>query len=271
MKITFVGTGEAFDSERCTTSYLIETEGGSLLVDCGYRTPASLMKLLDLKGKSLAETPDVVLFTHEHGDHFAGLTGLLMPIWESANSVVELDKRGANRKLEICVADPIAQRISERVQSRMEEDYKGFYTRFSTEGPSLSFRALKSPDTILGLSVNYAQTIHGAPNYAFKFSNGGKSLAISGDGALSEETRQLFRGVDWLVHEGFYVSQSSRNHASIKDVVEYAIETKIKQVAIVHVNREERRKGDEIEKLIGQAGAEGVEVHMPRDHDYFQV
>jgi ribonuclease BN (tRNA processing enzyme) len=119
------------------------------------------------------------------------------------------------------------------------------------------------------LTVKAAPTVHGAANFAYRFSFGcPATFAISGDGALTDETRELFSSVEFLIHEGFYVDQSSQNHASIKDVVDYAIEARIPEVAIVHVNREERKKAGEIADLIERAKAQDVRVFLPEDHDF---
>ena len=270
LNVTFLGTGEAFDPDRCTTSYLIEHKGDksdcSIMIDCGYDAPKSLMRLLDKQGRSLADVPNALLFTHEHGDHFGGLPALLMPIWEEVNGIVGNRKDGIKRKLEVMSAHPHLS-TPERIMKHMEEDYKGFFERFKREGPTLSYRTLNPDgDFIYELRVSAAQTTHGAPNYAYRLGDGEREIAISGDGALTDKSRELFRGVDLLVHEGFYVDQSSKNHASIKEVVDYAIEAKLPRVAIVHVNREERRKIGEIDNLIEYARKNGVHVFLPFEH-----
>jgi len=66
-QITFIGTGEAFDPDRTNTSYLVENNGKSLLVDCGYDAPKSLARYLKNSGRGLLDVPDIVLITHEHG------------------------------------------------------------------------------------------------------------------------------------------------------------------------------------------------------------
>src|SRR3989344_6813538 len=138
-QITFIGTGEAFDPHRASSSYLIENKQGSIMGDCGYDAPKSLNRYLSNKGSSLADVPDTVLFTHEHGDHFAGLTSLLMPIWEEINGVIGNRKDGVNRKIQIASSHNY---LFDRVSKRMEEDYKGFFERFKKEGPNISFKEI---------------------------------------------------------------------------------------------------------------------------------
>lgn len=261
-KITFLGTGEAIDPDRTNTSYLIENQGRSIMVDCGYDSAKSLMRYLQKTGQSLEDSPDALLLTHEHGDHMAGIPLLLLAIWEETNRIV-----GNKGQLEILSSNP---ELLNRVYDYVERDYKGFAERLKKEGPSPFFKQIdiKEGQFVQRLHVRAALTSHSVPNFAYRFMDmAGMEFAISGDGALTEESRKLFRRVGVLIHEGFYVHKSAENHASIEDVVNYAIGADIPRVYIVHVNREERKKSEEIEILKNRAILKGVELFLPNDHD----
>lgn len=271
INLTFLGTGEAFDPDRTATSYLIQhSEIGkpkySLMVDCGYDAPKSLMRLLANQKRSLADAPNSVLFTHGHGDHFAGISALLLPMWEEINEAGQTNKE--KRKLEILSAD---ETLFQKVRERMESDYPGFLERFKIEGPEISFRKLNSPDRINNMLVSYAQTNHSVPNHAYRFEDKGKALAISGDGSLNEQTKQLFKGVELLVHEGFYIDTKSKTHASIKDVAEFAIDARISNVAIVHVNRVERQKIEEITRIQAMCKKAAVNLFLPNTNEGYYL
>lgn len=64
--------------DRFLTSMLVSYNGRKLLIDCGEGTQLSL-KVNKLGFKSI----DVILFTHFHADHIAGLPGLLLTIANS--------------------------------------------------------------------------------------------------------------------------------------------------------------------------------------------
>ena len=68
MKITFLGTGEAF-GKRANTSILIDD---SILLDCGMHTLQQLMKL-----KFPISDIKLIWISHLHADHVFGLPGLL--------------------------------------------------------------------------------------------------------------------------------------------------------------------------------------------------
>jgi ribonuclease BN (tRNA processing enzyme) len=74
VRVDILGSGNAFsDGGRHHSAYLIKSSQGSLLLDCGPTTLAS-MKRLNL----LTEPINQVLLSHLHGDHTAGLPFFLL-------------------------------------------------------------------------------------------------------------------------------------------------------------------------------------------------
>jgi ribonuclease BN (tRNA processing enzyme) len=74
VRIDFLGSGTAFsDGGRHHSAYMIKSPRGSLLLDCGPTTLASL-KRHDLPTEPINQ----VLLSHLHGDHFAGLPFLFL-------------------------------------------------------------------------------------------------------------------------------------------------------------------------------------------------
>ncbi|MHA7963703.1 MBL fold metallo-hydrolase [Paenibacillus sp. CAU 1782] len=71
MRVTMVGTGSAFAKKYDNNNALIQTEGHTLLVDCGITLPKALYEM----GRSFDEL-DAVLISHIHGDHVGGLEEL---------------------------------------------------------------------------------------------------------------------------------------------------------------------------------------------------
>lgn len=263
-KITFIGTGEAFDPYRVNSSYLIKEGNKNLLVDCGFDVAKSLMRYLDKTDSSLIKSPNGVLFTHAHGDHSASLSGLLIPILEEVNGIVGKDKQGLERKIDIIGP---SENVLNKLKVDVNEDYSEILGTFGKIGPDINWRKFNSGEQIYGMGVECAKTSHSVENYAYKFTNQeGKSFAISGDGAMSEESQKLYKGVDLLIHEGFYITKDGGdNHSSVKQVVDYASANKIPEVYIIHVNREERRKIDEISEMKNFANRNGVNLQFPED------
>lgn len=73
MKLTVLGSGNAFSqSGRLNSSYLIG-DNQDVLIDCGFTVPLSLQKIQVPFNQIKA-----IFITHYHGDHFAGLAAFLL-------------------------------------------------------------------------------------------------------------------------------------------------------------------------------------------------
>jgi ribonuclease BN (tRNA processing enzyme) len=271
MELTFLGTGEAFDLNRGNYSCLIENGGQSIMVDCGYQAAYSLRRILKTRGKTLLDVPDSILFTHLHGDHFAGTSALIVPMGDENMKYNEQNKSEKERCLTIA---SVHEDIKERFERRMSEDYPGLLED-SNRGLQIYYLVLTPNSYLNGLSVSFAETQHSVKNYAYRFGDArGRTLAISGDGALTEASKELYKEVDLLVHEGFFLNQKSKTHASIEEIVQFAVQAEIQRLAIVHVNQAERMEGyttSYIPVKINYAKAKGVELFFPNDGDKITV
>lgn len=71
-KVSFLGTGGAFDYEYGNSSAIIRLNGFNYLVDCGHSVYEKLRET------GLIEQIDFVLITHMHADHIGSLSTLLL-------------------------------------------------------------------------------------------------------------------------------------------------------------------------------------------------
>lgn len=79
LNIAFLGTGGNMPMpDRFLSSILINYKGRKILIDCGEGTQVA-MRMVKWGFKSI----DIILITHEHGDHIFGLPGLLSTIGNS--------------------------------------------------------------------------------------------------------------------------------------------------------------------------------------------
>jgi ribonuclease BN (tRNA processing enzyme) len=123
------------------------------------------------------------------------------------------------------------------------------------------------------MKIRAGETVHSVKNYAYKFDlPNGKSIAISGDGRLTDETKVLFRNADYLIHEGYFIlGDGGQFHGSVESVLDYAIENGIPNVGIVHVDRAERQKFVDIQKMINRARKNSVNLFFPNDNDVIDL
>ncbi|ARS36524.1 MBL fold metallo-hydrolase [Pontibacter actiniarum] len=159
MKIKFLGTGGAFDTDYLNSAALLEFRGMNLLLDCGFTVFPALMR------KNLVQKVDHILLTHLHNDHSGSLANLLLYksiVEQSPKPVIlypsEQFKQQLFKFLEIQVKDP--------------EKYAEFV-------PLEQFEGISCIDT-------YGQHSEGMQTYAYIFDNDTMRIAYSGDLARPE-------------------------------------------------------------------------------------
>ena len=110
MQLRFVGCGDALGSGgRFNTCFHVTGERANFLIDCGASS------LVALKRYGIArEAIDVILITHFHGDHFAGLPFLL------------LDAQFTRRTRPLVIAGPegIEMRLTQAMEALFENSSK---------------------------------------------------------------------------------------------------------------------------------------------------
>lgn len=222
MRVTFAGVGEAFDETLANTSLLVESEGSSLLLDCGFTAPSAFWSVasrpLDLDG---------VFISHFHGDHYFGLPALLV------RSVEE----GRTRRLTI-LGQP---GVEKRVTTLMEMAYAN--ARSKALFPLYFLECVPGQETHLGdFRLNFAMGDHPMPCLAVRLDCGSASLFYSGDGRPTNATRQLATGCGLAVHESFSLDSTTPGHGTVDSSLEFAREAKVAALALVHVKRQVRRE-----------------------------
>jgi ribonuclease Z len=250
MEITFLGVGEAFDEEFPNTSMLVCTDMAeeplTVLLDCGYSVPPRFWR------QALQpDTLDCIWISHFHADHAFGLPSLLVRFWEE------------KRKKELCF---LGQKgIETFVLKCLDLAYPNFQPRL---GFSLQFEEVEpeKPLRAFGFSWTTAVNDHPQRDLALRMEGQGKSLFYSGDGRPTSETSTLAKGVDLIVHEAFHLSKDIPGHGTIAGSVEMARACKAKRLALVHIQRDIRRKRFEEIREFARSVQE-VEVLIPETGD----
>lgn len=220
MRVTFLGTGEAFDRERFNTSILVEEAGVRILIDCGYSSVIPLLKA--------CERPDLVFLTHFHPDHSAGLPRLIMQgryeRWKAPLRVVggkgTIDK--VNRLFEVL-----------------------YHKSFLDDLPFLLLVVEVGPGEVVpfgGLSLRVSAGKHLQESLAVRVSGRGGSVTYSGDTLPSDDIVDLAAGCDLLVHDSYYASSppEKRNHATWTEAVDVARRAGARSLAMLHVKAADR-------------------------------
>lgn len=187
--VTVLGAGDAFASGgRFQAGYVIEAAGSHILMEAG----PTLLPAMKQSGLSPADL-DLVLISHLHGDHFAGLPFLMLEyMWESP------------RKRILTIAGP------HHLEQRTRALFRNMYPSMDTHPlmRKLRFVELEAGRTVRVGPARVAtiRTPHTKPDVSLglRLSVGGKSLAFSGDSGWTDELLGLSAGADLFLCECTY-------------------------------------------------------------------
>jgi ribonuclease BN (tRNA processing enzyme) len=195
MRVTFLGTGDAFGSGgRLQTCIALQASVG-ILIDCG-ATALIGMKRYDIDPQSI----DVVVLTHLHGDHFAGLAYLIRETQIAA---------ARTRPLTI-VGPPGVQQV---VWAATELLFPGaIASRAKFELQFVEYTP-NEPLATRGLTVLAVPGIHtaGTQPHAVRVETDGFTVSYSGDTEWTDALLAVSRGADLFVCEA-YSLEAFRNH-----------------------------------------------------------
>jgi ribonuclease Z len=75
-----------------------------------------------------------------------------------------------------------------------------------------------------------------------RIEDGRHSVFYSGDGLFGPETLSLARACSLAVHEAFRLDSITPGHGTVRQCIDFARETGAARLALVHVQRDERRE-----------------------------
>jgi len=238
--VALLGTGDAFASfGRSQSGYLIDAPGGRILMEAG----PGLMPALKTNGVA-PDSFDLLLISHLHGDHFAGLPFLILDyMWETP------------RKKVLTVAGPA--KLEERTWLLMRTMFPHF--ELDAIKHKLKFVVLEpGSSTRLGkFKVRAIRSPHTKPeiSLSFRIDGGGKSIVFSGDSGWNDELVELSAGADLFLCEcTYYESSQLTFHLNYPLLAANRDKFKVRRMVLTHLGREVLNRADEIALEMGYDG-----------------
>jgi ribonuclease BN (tRNA processing enzyme) len=221
MQLRFVGCGDALGSGgRFNTCFHVSGEKVNFLIDCG----ASSLPALKRQGIARDDI-DLVLITHFHGDHFAGLPFLL------------LDAQFTRRTRPLVIAGPegIETRLMHATEVMFEHSSK------TKQRFDLSVVALKpgEPRAFGAVNVTPFPVVHGnsgGPFLAYRIEAEGRVIAYSADTEWTETLIAAARDADLFIAEAYYYDRIVKNHLSLKTLQAHLPEIRPKRLILTHMS-----------------------------------
>ncbi|WP_217585988.1 MBL fold metallo-hydrolase [Lentibacillus saliphilus] len=226
MKWTVIGYWGGFPApESATSAYLLEKDGFTLLVDAGSGALSRLQAY-----KALSDI-DAVIISHYHQDHIADV-GVLQYA-RLVQSFLEAD---------VAVL-PIYGHT---------DDQDGFkaLTYQMTQGIAYD------PTEALSVgpfTISFLKTIHPAPCYGMRISDGDKTIVYTADTAYQESWSEFTKGADLLVVDcNFYAHQDGTNagHMTSAEGGQIARDADVGELILSHLPQYGNR-----EQLVEEAAA----------------
>jgi ribonuclease BN (tRNA processing enzyme) len=221
VRLQFVGCGDALGSGgRFNTCFHVTGERANFLIDCGASS------LLALKRYDIVrEDIDVILITHFHGDHFAGLPFLLLD--------AQFTRR--TRPLVIAGPDGVEMRLTQAMEALYENSSK------TKQKFDLSIVTLKPEQTkdFGTLKVTPYPVVHGesgGPFLAYRIEAEGRTIAYSADTEWTETLIPAARAADLFICEAYYYDRIVKNHLSLKTLEEHLPRIAPKKLVLTHMS-----------------------------------
>jgi ribonuclease BN (tRNA processing enzyme) len=221
MQLRFVGCGDALGSGgRYNTCFHVTGSYVNFLIDCGASSLPAL-KQLDISRDAI----DLILITHFHGDHFAGLPFLL------------LDAQFSRRTRPLVIAGP------QGIETRLTQAMEALFENSSKTKPrfDLSVVALRPEETRAFGAVNVTPypVVHGesgGPFLAYRVEAEGRVIAYSADTEWTETLIAAARDADLFIAEAYYYDKVVKNHLSLTTLEAHLPEIKAKRLILTHMS-----------------------------------
>lgn len=247
MKLTIIGCGDAFGSGgRLQTSFLLETGGDQVLIDCGATTLIGMQKLgLDPNRIS------TILISHLHGDHFGGL------VWWLVHA-----RHVARRSKPLTIAGPV-----------------GLEARFRTAAEALFPGATEPPPAFPLIFMEYAhgaamdvgplvvtpfEVTHpsGATPFALRMETSGKVVSFSGDTEWVENLIPAASGADLFITECYGFETEVRYHMTWRTIEKNLDRLAAKSYLLTHMGLEMLARQSEVRHPKVRLASDGLTLEL---------
>ncbi|MGY3485366.1 ribonuclease BN (tRNA processing enzyme) [Bradyrhizobium sp. USDA 4011] len=221
MQLRFVGCGDAFGSGgRFNTCFHVSGARVNFLIDCGASSLPALKRLeIDL------DAIDLILITHFHGDHFAGLPFFL------------LDAQFSRRTRPLVIAGPkgIETKLPEVMEVTFEHSSKT-KQRFDLSVVTLAPQERRSLGEV---SVTPYPVVHGesgGPFLAYRVEAEDRVVCYSADTEWTDALIPAAQNADLFIAEAYTYDKMIKNHLSLKTLEAHLPAINARRVVLTHMS-----------------------------------
>jgi ribonuclease BN (tRNA processing enzyme) len=225
MQFIVLGSGTSvFHPHRAAAAFWLQTENGSLLLDCSADAPHRMAQ----EGLDWPNL-DAIWISHLHLDHCGGLAPLLFgmkhaPQTRSRTKPLSILACAGTRKLLDAIDDAQHYNLSKL-------PFPLDFTEISAKTAAQTFEPLKD------LTANTLSTPHRAESLALRLTDlRGTTIVYTSDTGFSEDVARFARGADLLVLEcSFYRNKPMQTHLDLADAMRMAAIAEPRKVVLTHL------------------------------------
>ncbi|MCQ2374436.1 MAG: MBL fold metallo-hydrolase [Salinivirgaceae bacterium] len=267
MKITMLGTGNAFAYEHYNTCFTISHNNQIMLVDGGGGNEL----LHRLKNKSI-DWQDIkhVFVTHKHIDHILGIVWLIRLVCQRAAAGKYNDTFHIYANADVV---NILQNFTSNAFSKSQASQLGKAVQFITlshadqhEIIGHTFRFFDIGSTKCD-QMGFAMENNGNPNY----------LCCLGDEPYNAICQPFAQNCTWLMHESFCLFTEAddyqpyeKHHSTVKDAAQAAQKLNAKNLIIYHTNDAHANNRKQIYTNEASLYYSG-NIHIPNDLEEIEI
>ena len=221
MRLTVVGSGDAFGSGgRANTCFWLESGDVTVALDFGATSLVALRRL-ELNPSRI----DLVVLSHLHGDHFGGLPFLLLD-----------GQFDGHRERPLTIVGPLG--TTERLNAAMEVFFPGSSWNKWRYALNVVDLPCLAPYDFAHLQIESREMIHpsGAPSTGVRITDGGRTLAYSGDTTWTDELTEVAKGADLFILECYKMDGPLKNHLDFATIEANRARLATPRVMLTHMS-----------------------------------
>ena len=244
MQLQFVGCGDAFGSGgRQNTCFHVTGATVNFLIDCGATSLPALKRLGIAR-----EAVDLILITHFHGDHCAGLPFLL------------LDAQFTRRARPLVIAGP--QGIEAKLKAAMEVMFE--HSSKTQQRFELTVVELKPEErrSFGAVTVTPYPVVHGesgGPFLAYRIEAEDRIICYSADTEWTDTLIPAAREADLFIAEAYYYDRIVKNHLSLTTLETHLGKINARKLILTHMSDDMLGR---LDKLPHSAAMDGMIVEL---------
>ncbi|MDX6376523.1 MAG: hypothetical protein QOE98_826 [Gaiellaceae bacterium] len=222
MRLTILGSSPSWPNPgEASSGYLVDTSGGSLLLDCGNGVLGRFRAARDT-------APTAIVLSHLDPDHISDLWSVMFGVTYGPLEwfTTTLYTPPGGRVVLAEVLDAFGLTMGHLERAIRVREYR------TTE-----------PLAVAGATLRFARTLHSAHSYATRIEDEGRALVFTGDAAMTPELLEHAQGADLLLAEATFALQPESPdavHMTARQAGELGRDAGVGRLVLTHLAAEAR-------------------------------